>query len=406
MRKLLFSAVSLEIGGIETALVTLLNYLASQKENIIRGKNAEQTENTENEDKKSKYEITLVLEKKQGIFLDSLNSNIKIIEYTPSENKIVPLRKAINLFKQIKFKLKYKNKFDFSCCYATYSKPASFTARTASENSALWVHSEYMSAFKNNKEKYINFFDEIKAYEFKNVIFVSNNAKNIFVNTWKEIENTKPGYKNTHKYKNIQKYKDIQGKVQVIYNLVNYQDIIEKSKDQIVDAKKENIYTFLNVGRHTEEDKKITRIIESAKKIKEDEIKFRIILIGDGEKTLQYKELVEKYNLQEEIIFLGKKKNPYPYYKIADCFLLTSEYEGFPVVYTEAMVLGLPIITTDVSDSKEVIENKFGTVVEKNVNSIYNAMKKAITEGINCNEKFDKEAYNREILEKLTRLIK
>lgn len=369
MKKLLFSAVSLEVGGIETALVTLLNYLASQ------------------------YEITLILEKKQGIFLDSLNPNINIIEYTPNASKIVPLRKAINLIKQIKFKKQYKNKFDFSCCYATYSKPASFVARTASANSALWVHSEYMTAFKNDKEKYIKFFDEIKVNDFKNVIFVSNNAKNIFVKTCQEIENIKP------------EYKDIQNRVKVINNLINYQDIIEKSKEEVTDVKKEDIYTFLNVGRHTEEDKKITRIIESAKKIKEDGIKFRIILIGDGKKTSQYKELVEEYNLKEEIIFLGRKKNPYPYYKIANCFLLTSEYEGFPVVYTEAMVLGLPIITTDVSDSKEVIEDKYGIVVKKDITSIYNAMKKAITEGLDCKEVFNGKEYNTNIEKQILGII-
>ena len=61
MKKLLFAAVSLDVGGIETALVTLLNYLAQNKE----------------------YDITLVLERKEGIFLDTIDPAIKIIEYTP-----------------------------------------------------------------------------------------------------------------------------------------------------------------------------------------------------------------------------------------------------------------------------------------------------------------------------------
>ena len=77
MKKILFSAVTLDVGGIETALVTLLNCLVN------------------------KYEITLVLEKKQGIFLDELDSRIKIIEYSPSDNKIVLIRKFINLLKQL-----------------------------------------------------------------------------------------------------------------------------------------------------------------------------------------------------------------------------------------------------------------------------------------------------------------
>lgn len=386
MKKLLFSAVTLDVGGIETALVTLVNYLASQKEN-----------------NEYKYEITLVLEKKQGLFLDVLDPNIKVVEYTPNNNKIVIIRKALNFLKQQHFKNQYGNRYDFSCSYATYSNPASFVARTASQNSALWVHSEYMTILKENKMEYIKFFDSIKANEFKKIIFVSKNAKNTFVNTFtnkSRIEN----FNNIQKF-NWHKYANIEKKAEVIYNLIDYKKIIEKSKEEITDAQREEIYTFLNVGRHTEEDKKITRIIESARKLKEDGKKFRILLVGDGKETNNYKNMVKKYKLQDKIIFLGRKINPYPYYKIADSFLLTSEYEGFPVVYIESMILGLPIITTDVSDSKDVIENKFGIVVQKDTNSIYNAMLQAIDKGISCKEKFDYEKYNHNIEEQITSLI-
>ena len=137
MKKLLFSAVSLDIGGIENALVNLLNYLAGT----------------------DKYEITLFLEKKEGIFLDKIDKKIQICVYCPNDSKVIILRKGINFIKQTIFKLKYKHKYDFSCAYATYSKPASFVARTASKNSCLWVHSEYMQMFDNNKSKYVEFFE-------------------------------------------------------------------------------------------------------------------------------------------------------------------------------------------------------------------------------------------------------
>ena len=74
MKKLLFSAYSLDVGGIETALVTLLNELA-----------------------KKQYEITLVLEKKQGIFLEDIDKKIRIIEYLPSNNKNVFLLRNRNI---------------------------------------------------------------------------------------------------------------------------------------------------------------------------------------------------------------------------------------------------------------------------------------------------------------------
>ena len=75
--------------------------------------------------------------------------------------------------------------------------------------------------------------------------------------------------------------------------------------------------------------------------------------------------MVKEYGLEDKIIFLGKKQNPYPYFKIADSLILTSEYEGFPVVYLEAMLLELPIITTDVSDSLKVVKDKYGIVTKR-----------------------------------------
>ena len=376
MKKLLFSAVSLDIGGIENALVNLLNYLA----------------------RTDKYEITLFLEKKEGIFLDKIDKKIQICVYCPNDSKAIILRKGINFIKQTMFRMKYKNKYDFSCAYATYSKPASFVARTASKNSCLWVHSEYMQMFDNNKSKYVEFFEGVKAKEFKNIVFVSENARDIFV-------------------ENLKNDKDFMNKTSVIYNFIDAEEILRKSQEKVTDCCKEKTFTFLNVGRHTEEDKKLTRLIEAAKKLKEnnldktlkgfqeDNLDFRILLVGSGNKTQEYKKMVNEYKLENNIIFLGKKQNPYPYFKLADSLILTSEYEGFPVVYLEAMILNIPIITTNVSDSLRIIQNKHGVVTQKNVNSIYNAMKNAIINGISQKEEFDYKEYNQEINEKLEKLI-
>ena len=365
MKKIIFSAVTMDIGGIEKALLSLINYLAEVKENDDY-----------------KYEITLILEKKQGIFLKDINKRIKVKEYKVSNCKVVLFRKIVNLIRQTIFKIENMNIYDFSACYASYSLPGSFVARTASKNSVLWVHSEYMKLLNDDKQKYKDFFNQVKAKDFKKIVFVSKNAMRIF----------------------NENFAGLQEKAITIYNLINYEEIINKSKEKISEDNK-NIYTFLNLGRQTEEDKRLSRIIYSAKKLKEDNLEFRILFIGEGKDTSKYKQLVKENNLEKQIIFLGKKDNPYPYFKIADSLIMTSEYEGFPVVYIEAMILGLPIITTDVSDSKEIIEKKYGVVVEKNVDLIYNVMKKAITKGLVNNKQFNCENYNRKIAKKLENLI-
>ena len=152
MKKLLFASYSLDLGGIETALVTLLNYLVQE------------------------YKITLVLEKKQGIFLDELDSRVEIIEYKTCQSKNIIFRKIANLLKRFKFILKHKNKYDFAGSFATYSIPASFCARMASKNSALWVHSNYLDKNNGNIEETIKFFEGIKYRGFKKIICISNNS--------------------------------------------------------------------------------------------------------------------------------------------------------------------------------------------------------------------------------------
>lgn len=357
MKKLLFAAYSLEIGGIEKSLVELLNHIC----------------------RLGFYDITLVLEKKEGAFLDELNDRIKIIEYTPSTHENEYIRKMINLCKRIKFILKYYNKFDFSAAFATYSLPANFAARMASGNSALWVHTNYLKLLNGDKKKFEEFFNERKYFEFPSIIFVSEDSRNAFLEVF-------PDYKNA---------------TTVCGHYLNYNNILNKSNEKIDDLNiDKTIPTFVNIGRHSEEEKKLSRLLEAANKLKEDGCKFNLVLVGDGPDTDTYKRTVTKYDLDKYVKFVGKKSNPYPYYKIADCMVLTSEFEGFPVVFLESEIFNKPIITTDVSDYQK-IENKYGIVTQKNEESIYKAMKSFIENGYEIKEKFDIQSYNKEVLDKL-----
>lgn len=360
MKKLLFAAHSLDIGGIEKALVTLLNRLSQIEE----------------------YEITLVLEKKEGVFLENLDNRIKVIEYKPYEKGNKYIRKIKNMFNRIKFILKYHNKFDFSAAYATYSLPACFIAKVASKNSALWVHADYMSLFKNDEEKVKDFFNKRKCSKFKNIVCVSKESRDSFVKVFEKAKEN----------------------AIICNNYIDYKKIIDESNEKIDLKVDNNIPIFLNVGRHDEIQKKLTRLFEAAKKLNEDGLDFRIVLVGDGPDTEMYKKIVKDYELDDKIIFEGRKQNPYPYYKNSNYVILTSDYEGYPVVFLESFILQKPIITTDVSDYEQV-EGRYGIVTKKDSESIYEAMKKCLKEGVKLKENFDPEKYNQEILEKLQRLF-
>ena len=359
-KKILFSAYSLDVGGIETALINLLNYLA----------------------KTDKYNITLVLEKKQGIFLQQLDNSIEVIEYTPSYIKIIG--KFINIMKRIKFILKYKNKFDASFAYATYCKMASFTAQMASNNSNLWVHSSYYEMYNKDKEQYKKFFEELNYNKFNNILFVSNRCKEEFENIMKK------------------------NNLVVCKNIIDYKKIIKLSEEE-VNYNKENIFTILYVGRLTEKSKKVSRLFEIAEYLKNKSLNFKIIVIGGGEDLEKYKKDVKQKKLEKYINFIGEKSNPYPYFKKVDALILVSDNEGYPVVYNEAQVLNLPIITTDVSDSKLDIENKYGVVCEQDITKIEQTVEDIIENGFDKyifnKQQFDAEKYNKEIYIKIEKII-
>ena len=370
MKKILFSAYSLDVGGIETALVTLLKYLAKD------------------------FDITLVLEKKQGIFLEDLPKEVKIITYTPSTIKLGIFRKGINFIKQTVFKLKYKNKFDFAADFATYSMPASFVARVASKNNAIWIHNNYLNFYDNDITQYRKFFKTLKIYDFKKIVFVSDLDKKIFIAQFPELVKNTIVCNNLIDYEKIQKLSD---------KKIDNKDLKLILGEDYQNKNSNKIPIFINVGRHDEKQKKISRIIAATEKLNKQGYKFKVLLIGKGTNTKDYEKVIQENKL-DNIIILGAKKNPYPYFKLSNCFLLSSQFEGYPVVFIESQILGLPIITTDVSDSKKDVDKKCGIVVENSEKGVYKGMKEFLDKGIKT-EKFNPEKYNQEIAEKVRKII-
>lgn len=356
MKKLLITAYNLDIGGIETSLLNLLKKLDLNK-----------------------YEITLVLEKKEGIFLEQIPKNIKVIDYNLCYSKNIIYRKIKNRLKLIKWKILHKNKYDYSICFATHSIPGAHIALNGSKNNAIWLHGNYCNFFKYDMDKLNNFFKGIRISKFKNYVFVSHENK-----------------------EETLKYYNLEGNIYVINNIIDGDSIIDKSKEKIEYKKPKNKTLFVNVSRHDEHQKRISRLIEASNKLLKEGYDFELLLIGDGPDQKMYKSLVKKYKLEKNIKFLGKKSNPFPYYKLADAVLLSSLNEGYPVVFNEARILNIPLITTKVSDYQD-IENKYGIVTEQE--EIYQGIKQFLDKGFKIKKEFNYKEYNQDILTKIENLI-
>ena len=323
-KDLLFAAVNLDLGGIEKALLNLVNRIDSNK-----------------------YNIEIVLEEKKGIFLDQINNNIVVRELKVSNNKNVLLRKSYNYLSKLIYKIFNYHKYDFSCCYATYSYSSSKIALITSSNNSIYVHSDYSNIYNNNDFK--NFFNTRNIYDYKHILFVSNESKNNFINI----------------------YNNLKDKCLVFNNFINTEEIINKSKEKI-NIKKPNNKLLVYIGRLDDKSKKLSKQINLIKEI--DNI--NLWIIGDGPDKDKYIKEVKDNKLEKRITFFGKKNNPYPYMRLADYIILTSDYEGFPLTYLEAITLNKNIITT-VPTSDDIVDIKdYGFIISKDKNKMVKEVKK------------------------------
>ena len=91
-------------------------------------------------------------------------------------------------------------------------------------------------------------------------------------------------------------------------------------------------------------------LIKSFKKVLASDENFRLYILGKKTGTesctQELEKLIKTLNLQKFVKLIGHKKNPYPYYKNADLFVLSSRWEGMPNVVLENLYLGTPVVAT------------------------------------------------------------
>ena len=329
-KKILLASYDLGVGGIESALVSFIKNI--------------------NDDTN---EITLYLEKKSGLLLNEIPKDVRVRSQKVFSTRFRLLNKMLNLLNKLKFLITNFKEYDCSFCYATYSLSSNFLARYASNNQAIYIHSDYTETYKNNITDINKFFGKRKLDKFKHIIFVSNESKDNFVAL----------------------YPRFMDKIEVINNFIDNEKIIKLSDEKIKENKPKGKKLYVFVGRIDESSKNLTRLVNSFKLAYEKNKNIALWIIGSGPDFNYLKSLVSSNNLDKVISLMGQKKNPYPYMKKADYIILTSNYEGFPVIYGEAITLNKKIITTiDVSDETIKIPNNYGYICKKDENDIAKTM--------------------------------
>lgn len=356
-KNILISANTLCIGGIEKSLINLLKNIDLKK-----------------------YNIDLILEHATGELLNEVPTNINILEYKPYNLKIKLIQKILNLLKQTRYKLTLKNVYDISICYATYSYPDNFITRLASKNRILFVHSDYTKLY--NETELLEFFNTRHINEFNKIVFVSNESKN-----------------NLIKY-----YPNIVDKSIVINNIIDIEKIKKLSEEKIENVFNKKDINLLFVGRLEESSKNIMFQLSKIKELKKIFKNIRLYILGNGPDKEKYIKYIDDNKLNDNIIMLGQKSNPYPYIKKCDYLLITSNYEGYPVIFNEAITLKKDIISTiKISDNYTCIGDNFGFLISKD--NFVLEIQKILNNKLHNNDKINIEDINNKRIKDIEELI-
>lgn len=116
-----------------------------------------------------------------------------------------------------------------------------------------------------------------------------------------------------------------------------------------------NTHRFLAVGRFSHRHKGFDLLIEAFHIFAELHSDWTLDIVGEGVEEELYKELIHKYHLEDKVFIHPFTNNIQDYYSKAQVYVLSSRWEGFGLVLVEAMAHGLPVVSSDLPTSKEIM---------------------------------------------------
>lgn len=207
-----------------------------------------------------------------------------------------------------------------------------------------WVHTDYSNSNEIPDVKYVTpMWNKLDA-----IACVSESVKNAFDSVFPTLVD----------------------KTFVVENILSG-DFIKKQSDEFIPEEMNFDGTkILSVGRFSTA-KNFDSIPEACSILKEKGYTFKWYLIGYGPDEELIKSKIREFNMEDCVVLLGKKENPYPYMKNCDIYAQPSRYEGKAVTVREAQILNKPVMITRFdTSSSQVEEGTDGYICELSVKGI------------------------------------
>ena len=347
-KKILIRIGSLRHGGAEKVLVTFLKNLPQDQ-----------------------YEIDLLLNLYSGKYLVDVPNwtNVKYLNkgdmITTNRLHDLPVKafrviyqKMLKVFPVLLYQFILKGKkYDVEFAAIHGFRDEILNSPQKSSKKIIWIHNDL------KKTEFHNYTDDEfrKFFGFDKIMVISQKIEQDF-----EV---------------LARNKAEKDKIVRIYNPLDTEEILRKSENgtqNLIPETRNSDPLFVSVGTVFPQ-KGFDRLLKVHQKLLNEGFPHKILIIGDGYDFENIKNLKNELGVSDTATLLGFSDNPYPYFKAADFYVLSSRYEGFPTVLFEAITLKKRIIATDVSGVREMLEDgKLGYITENSEEGIYAGMKKAL----------------------------
>lgn len=330
MKRILFITPSKSIGGTNSSLSSIINHLNNdcKIDVLLMSTYGEgQYEFLQSAITCKLLDAYITDFKKLSGFVKFLAVIIKLIKKVALLFGI-PIERII--YKAVARKLQKKYNFDYVVGFSE-GRAMKLASEFNDVIKFTWIHCEYDRAVPLN-------VDELSFYSrFNKIVCVSKFTRDLFAN----------------------RYPSLASNTMYIYNLLDVNRILTLANEEIDDDRFSNsLYTIISVGR-IDPVKGFSNIPHIANTLLEKRIDFTWYIIG-GPCNTEYQSIqkeIDKYGLAKRVILLGAKSNPYPYFKKADLYVSTSLSEACPMVFNEAKLLGLPIVSTNYGSAYEFVHD-------------------------------------------------
>ena len=267
-----------------------------------------------------------------------------------------------NLFKR-SYDKQYKNlNFRAVIDFDGYNHGESLVFANADVNNTVWVHNDMIQESKTRNKQNLKILKDIYN-RCRHVAVVSPNLVDMVFEITSQKDN-----------------------VSIVHNINDYESIIEKSNrevkldestvvygEDIFEVLKKPGKKFISIGRFSPE-KGHKRLIKAFDKFCNDYPESQLIIIGGGGVSFDETcKLRDSLKFKDNIVLINQISNPMPILKQCDVFVLSSFYEGWPMVIMEADTLNVPIIATDIPACQWMREYG-GYLVENSDEGILNAL--------------------------------